>query len=57
MRFFVDRGPLLLRSLALLVAGFALALRGDPRVTYVLGTAALLLWPRFAFSFSEYRRL
>jgi Na+-driven multidrug efflux pump len=57
MSFFVDRGPLLLRSLALLLAGFALAFLRDARVTYVLGTAALLLWARFAFSSSEYRRL
>jgi len=57
MSFLADRGPLLLRSLALLLAGFALTLVGDERITHVLGTAALLLWARFAFTPSEYRRL
>lgn len=57
MSFFADRGPLLIRSLVLLLAGFVMALLGDARVTYFLGTAALLLWARFAFSSPEYRRL
>jgi Na+-driven multidrug efflux pump len=50
-------GPLLIRSLALLLAGFTLALLGNVHLMYVLGTVALLVWARLAVTSSEYRRL
>jgi Na+-driven multidrug efflux pump len=56
MSFIVDRGPLLFRSLALLVTCFGLAFLGDWRLTYILGTVALLIWARLAFTASEYQR-
>jgi Na+-driven multidrug efflux pump len=51
------RGPLLIRSLALLLAGFTLALLGNVHLMSVLGTVALLVWARLAVTSSEYRRL
>jgi len=51
------QGPLLLRSVALLLFGSVLAWMGNAQVTYILGTTALLLWASFAFSTSEYRRI
>jgi hypothetical protein len=41
----------------LLAAGTALAWLGNVRLTYILGTAGILLWARFAFTSYEYRRL
>jgi enterobacterial common antigen flippase len=57
MSFLGERGGLFLRSLALLAAGTALAWLGNVRLTYILGTAGILLWARFAFTSYEYRRL
>lgn len=51
------RGPLLIRSLALLLAGFAMTLIGNAYLMYVLGTIALLVWARRAATPSEYRQL
>jgi O-antigen/teichoic acid export membrane protein len=56
MNVFAQQGPLLLRSVALLVFSFTLAWLGNAPVTYMGGAAALLLWARLAFSSSEYRR-
>jgi MFS family permease len=55
MSFPHEHRPLLLRSLALLVAAFLLASLTTPLTTYLVGSAALLLWTRFAFSKSEYQ--
>jgi antigen flippase len=57
MSFLAGRGPLLIRSLALLLAGSAMALLGNVHLTYILGTLALLVWARLAVTSSEYRRL
>ena len=55
--FLAGQSSLLLRSVALLLAGVALAWLGNVHLTYILGTAAILIWARFAFTSSEYRRL
>ena len=51
------QGPLLVRSVALLLIGSVLAWMGNAQVTYIVGSGALLVWVSFAFSTSEYRRL
>jgi O-antigen/teichoic acid export membrane protein len=51
------QGPLLARSIALLLIETFLALTQNAEVTYIIGSAALLIWAAFAFSTSEYRRL
>jgi Na+-driven multidrug efflux pump len=50
-------GPLLIRSLALLLAGFVMALYGNAHLLYVLGTIALIVWARLAVSTAECRKL
>jgi len=57
MSFLAGRGPLLIRSLALLLAGFAMTLLGNSHVMYILGMVALLVWARLAVTSSEYQRL
>jgi Na+-driven multidrug efflux pump len=54
---FAGQGPLLGRSLVLLLFSFVLASLASAPVTYMGGAAALLLWGRLAFSPSEYRRI
>ncbi len=57
MSFLAGHGPLLVRSLALLLAGFAMTLLGNAHLMYILGTVALLVWVRLAATTSEYQRL
>jgi O-antigen/teichoic acid export membrane protein len=58
MSFFTGREGLLLRSMALLLVGTLLVWLGNVNVhlTYTLGAAAILVWAKFAFTSSEYRR-
>ncbi len=57
MSLLAGQGPLLIRSLALLLAGFALTLLGNAQLLYILGALALLVWVRLAVTTSEYQRL
>jgi enterobacterial common antigen flippase len=57
LNFFSGTAPLLFRSVALLLTGLLVACLGKVEISYVLGTIALLIWIRFAFTPSEYRRL
>ena len=57
LNFFSGTAPLLFRSVGLLLTGMLVAWVGNVRLAYVVGTIALLIWTRFAFTSSEYRRL
>jgi len=57
MGFLASQGPLLIRSLALLLAGSAMTLLGNAHLMYILGALALLVWVRLAVTTSEYQRL